>query len=120
MEVVNINIVFGFLLIFVLAFLLATVFYHFYTKYILKEVFELKRLVRLNVVVALCWVFSLAFGLMFFSGSEPFLFILSCFLVFFVLLLLITKFLMKLGVRDVVLYSLVLAIIMSPAWYFGW
>lgn len=108
----------GLVILTVLVFVLINILNLIFSKIILKKKFVLGHYLKSSLTLVGGWLVATALSLMFFSGSGDPTFGFSSFLMTFILTFTIAGKMMSLNKRDKVLYSLFLAAIINPVWYF--
>lgn len=112
------NIVIGVFVLVVISFLFVSLYTSLYMRYAVKKELERKRFLISTGVISLSWVVVTLISVMFVSNQEMLIFgVFSFSLIFFINLFLAEK-LFKFETKHKVFYSLFLAVIINPTWYF--
>lgn len=112
------NIVTGMFILLIVSYLLIMFYTYLYTKYLKTKKIKRKRFLIAIGIVALAWVVATLISVMFAGGTGLLIFAVTSFVLIFGSNYFLAEKLLGLTGNHKVLYSLVLAVIINPTWYF--
>ena len=112
------NIFGGIALIKLFGFISIVLITFFFTKYYVKRKLELIKFLLATVVLTVAWLISTFVSVMFLSNFGNLIFGTSAFMLIFVSTYFLSSYSLKLKGKEKIIFSLALAVIINPVWYF--
>ncbi|MDD3481027.1 MAG: hypothetical protein PHW75_02265 [Patescibacteria group bacterium] len=112
------SIVTGMFILLIVSYLLVMLYTYLYTKYLRTKKIKRKRFFLSIGIVSLAWVAATLISVMFAGGAGMLIFAGTSFVLLFGANYFISERMLGLSGKHKVLYSLILAAIINPTWYF--